>query len=264
MTDKLEPVHHAPGLRLYGHRGKDIGIPAEAVAKMLNAAVEKGTGPEALEKLVDLAERVANREAAHEFADAMAAFQAECPSIKKTEVARVTSKSGGAYSYQYAPLDEIARTVRPILHRLGLSYSWDSSLTHEGAGIRVVCTLQHVNGHKMAASFEAPTESLSHAMSPQQKVTAALTYARRQSLIQVLGLTTTDKDDDAAAEEPGPTITPEQVDVLEELIGQRPAGSRERLLSWMRAQWNVTSLDDVPASQYEWLVGDLKAKIAKQ
>ena len=130
--------------------------------------------------------------------------------IKKTSEAEILDREGGLkYRYKYAELDEIARTVVPILHKFGLSYSWDSSLA-EGI-MTVVCTLRHVNTYETTATFGCPTESKA-GMSEQQKSAGALTFARRQSLIQVLGLTTCDPDNDGGGDTTiGETITdPEQ------------------------------------------------------
>jgi hypothetical protein len=236
-------------------------LPVEAEAQpsaLLHLALTQKMDVGVIERLVALEERIQARNAAHEFAQAMAEFQCECPSIRKTSSATVTTKSGGQYRYAYAELDEIARTVNPILGRLGLSYSWDSAVT--GGNVRVVCTLRHINGHSTTASFEAPAGSLSQAMSKQQEVASALTYGRRQSLVSVLGLTTCDPDADGAEVEDGPveTITPEQVDTLLALLDKRPSGAEARLLAYL----GIDRLDAVPATRFDWLVRDLQAKIA--
>lgn len=231
--------------------------PAVFMPRLFELAVEKGeSGVQALERLVALHERMADRDAAREFAGALAAFQEACPPIQKTSTAKVVTKNGGEYRYQYAELDEIARTVRPILHRHGLSYSWDSKLSEDGTRIRVECFLAHANGHKVSASFESPTAALTSAMSKQQEVAAALTFGRRQSLVQVLGLTTTDPDTDAPAE-PVACVTAEQVEILEDLIDRRPAGARAALLQYL----GVTSMEMIPASRFQWLKDDLEKKI---
>jgi hypothetical protein len=233
---------------------------AAAMSPLLHLAVEKGVSVEALEKLVNLHERMADREAAKEFSAAMARFQERCPPISKTSTAEVATKSGGRYAYRYAELDEIARTVRPHLHKEGLSYRWDSVVSDDGARIRVECHLSHENGHSIKATFSSPTEALTGAMSPQQKVAAALTFGRRQSLIEVLGLTTTDNDNDGGAHgqsEPSAPVTREQVEMLESLFDRRGPGTREKVLRHL----NVETVEQIPASKYEWLRSDLEAKI---
>lgn len=176
-----------------------VAATAGGIENILRIAIEKDVDVGTLERLVALSERISERQAASEFNGALAAFQAECPSIEKTSKASITTKSGGQYEYRYAELDEIAKTTRPILQKYGLSYTWDSEMA--GDKIIVTCTVRHIGGHSQTAKFTTPTESLSTGMSAQQKHASALTYARRQSLIQALGLTTTDADADAVSTE---------------------------------------------------------------
>ena len=96
------------------------------VTDLLRLAVDKDIPAESLEKIVALHERIADRLAAQEFADALAAFQAECPSIIKNATAVVTGRSGGQFSYKFADLDHIAGIVRAPLREHGLSFTWDS------------------------------------------------------------------------------------------------------------------------------------------
>lgn len=253
MTDL--PVERVPETQIIS------ALPHEAMPRLMELAVEKG-GVEALERLVAMNERMMAASAAREFAAAMAAFQEECPPVRKTSTAKVVMKSGGSFSYPYAELDEIARTVRPFLHKHGLSYSWDCKFSEDGSRVRVECVLAHANGHKATASFEAPTAALTDAMSPQQKAAAALTFGRRQTLIEALGLTTCDPDDDGRSE-PEAVITPAQVLELEALIDQRPSGARERLLGWTKIEWGATQLEQIPAARFAWLKADIQAKLDK-
>lgn len=214
-----------------------------SITQLLQLAVEKGTPVEALEKLVDLHERLAQREAAQEFYRALAAFKAECPRIGKSKTAQIATKSGGKYSYTFAPLDETTRIVDPILAKHGLSYGFDSRT--ENGQLTCTCTLRHVNGHSQPASFSLPTENAS-AMSPQQKIAAALTFAMRKSLESALGLTPTEEDTDAIAHEVDPTpVSEDQLTELEDLVTETQADLR-RFLKYM----NVPALDEMPAARY--------------
>lgn len=169
------------------------------ITEMLQLAIEKGVAVEALEKLVGLHERVSDRAARTEFITALADFQRHCPPIAKTAKAKITTKSGTSYSYDFAPLDHVADVVREPLHARGFSFSWDS--VSEGKMLTSTCTLRHVNGHSEKASFTLPVDSAS-AMSEQQKYVAALSFAKRMSLTEVLGITTADKDTDGVNPEP--------------------------------------------------------------
>lgn len=229
-----------------------------SITDLLALAVEKGTPVDALEKLVALHERLSERQAQQDFADAMAAFQAQCPPIKRTSTAQFATRGGGNMGYTFAALDEIAATVNPILTRHGLSYTWDSTVT--GGAITCVCVVRHRNGHSERATITLPTESPS-AMSSQQKVGSALTFARRLSLTQALGLTTTDDDvDGAEVGARSDTITEDQVATLVALAEEvGVTGARwDRYLKHMA----VDAIEALPASRYADAVASLERKRA--
>lgn len=214
------------------------------IGDILHLAVEKGMDPAGLEKLFALYERDADRKAAQEFAEAKAAFQSQVPPIRKTSEAKVLSqRTGSAHTYRYAELDEIARTVRDPLTKNGLSYSWDSHLSDKGNMV-CTCTVRHVNGHKETASFECSTDTPA-SMTAQQKHAAALTYARRQSLIQALGLTTCDPDNDGADLEPSETVSAEQAANMEVAV-EGVGGDKAKFLKCFK----VERFSDIPLSRY--------------
>ena len=215
---------------------------AGQVSDLFRLAIDKGISVEGLEKLVMLHERIADRSAGQEFAEALAGFQNDCPSISKESRAEITPRSGIKYGYNYAELDRIVEVVRPILHKYGLAFSWDSGV--EGPTLSCVCTLRHINGHKEKATFACPTESRA-GMSVQQAHAGALTFARRQALVQVLGLTTCEPDSDGATV--GPTISEKQVADLEALISEVGA-NKTKYLKLLK----VANLDKILASDYKF------------
>jgi len=56
-------------------------------------------------------------------AKALVAAQAEFPPIERSKDVRVQTKTGGSYSFSYAPLDAILNSVRPVLTKHGLAVS---------------------------------------------------------------------------------------------------------------------------------------------
>lgn len=221
---------------------------------LLHEAVVRGASVEQLKELVGLHERIEERQARKAYFDAMAKFQAKCPPIKKSSVAKFNTRGGGEMSYTFAALDEIANTVNPILTECGLSYTWDSKV--EGGTITCVCTVRHVLGHHESATIQLPTDSAS-AMSSQQKVGAALTFARRLSLTQALGLTTTDDDTDGR-DTSGGKITEEQVHQLVALANEVKADV-PRFLRYC----GVDAIDKIPANRYDDAVALLERKRPK-
>lgn len=246
----LATAAHSPNTGRAPALASDFGV--QGMKDLLHFAIERGTPVEQLEKLVDLADRMDRRQASRDFSAAMAAFQAECPAIKKGRTASIATKGGGKYQYIYADLDEIVHVVRPILTKHGLSFRFNTK--HDGKLLSVECIVSHVNGHSEMATFTLPIDNPS-AMSDQQKVGAAAMYAKRQSLSAALGITTTDQDvDGAAIEGADPTkITEDQVTALRDLIDETGA-SLDRFLDYMGAE----KLEDLRAGEYQRAVNTLK------
>ncbi len=210
----------------------DERAPMPDVPSLVRLAIDKGVDVEVLERLVALQERVTDRNARIEFFGALKAFQDNCPELHKSKTAQIATRSGSNYSYTYAPLDVIAKTVRPHLHTEGLSYSWTTEPGDNVNVLNVVCVLRHVDGHEERATFPVPTDT-SAAMSAAQKSGAALTYGQRMSLVSVLGLTATD-DIDGDESNQG-YVSSGQVEELNELITASKADP-DKFLSFMGAE----------------------------
>lgn len=204
---------------------------------------------EIMERLVGLKERMEDRQAAADFISAMSEFQSECPEIPKSSKVSIKTNSGINYSYSYAQIDEIARIVRPVLHKHGFSYSWDSSVTNDK--VTATCKLSHRNGHFETAKFEAPIDSAAK-MNVTQRNAAALTYAKRQSLVQVLGVTTCDQDTDAQSAD---TITDQQAADLQAKM-EEVGANKDRFLKYMK----VEQLSDIRACDFGAAVNALESK----
>ncbi len=217
----------------------------QPMAQLLELAINKEVSADTLERLVALNERVMEKAAATEFFEAVNAFQSVCPSIRKNAKAH--------HNTTYASLDFIAIQIRPFLKRHGLTYGWDSELvapnaeTGAGAIIKTTCTLRHISGHSETASFACPEDN-SGSKSGAQATASALTYGKRQSLVQVLGLTTTDYDDDGAPPEERTVekISESQAADLRSLMDEAKA-DEARFLKFFK----VGSVDDLPKSELQ-------------
>lgn len=228
-----------PELELGGKLARqEPATPARVVGpsatQLLQTAVERGTPVEQLKELVQLHEHMEKRQALKEYFDALAAFQAEAPLIGQSHTAKIATRGGGSYSYTYAPLDEIMRTIRPLLTKHGLSSRWDTVV--EKGSITIRCVVSHVGGHSETSSVTLPIDNPS-AMSEQQKVGAAFTFGRRLSLTAALGLVTTDEDRDTAAAFDPTVLSADQLIAIEDLIAEKKLeGSKlQRFLDYMEA-----------------------------
>ena len=217
---------------------------------MLASALDRGHDVTKLERLFDLAERHEANEARKQFAAALSDFQAECPPIVESKLATVTMSSGGAYTYSYADLDIIMKTIRPLLGRFGLSVRYDAETSDDGKRIRSTCHVMHRGGHQETTTFVVPVDEAMK-VNDSQKMGSANSYACRYNVVNALGLTTGEDDDGGSLHgqaSPARQTVPEapRADDVDEFF---PIGKHKG------KPW-----DQVPLDYLEWVVANLTDK----
>lgn len=180
---------------------------------LIAKAIEKDVDVGILERLVELAKDVRRVTAREAFFEAMADFKRKCPRITKDATANT-----GRYSYKYATLDSILDTVEPILTDQGLTVSWRQK--HEGQAVHASCVITHRLGHQEESGFIAMPFDAAGQMNPAQRVGSAATYAKRYSLLAVLGIAPEDDDDARGSDERPPRGTSEAAPVRTESTSQ--------------------------------------------
>jgi hypothetical protein len=163
-------------------------LPVEA---LIAKAIEHNISVESLEKLLGMRERLKAEAAREAFIDAMAAFQAECPTIPKSKVA-----GSGSYSYRYAPLEAIVEATSKLRARHGFSYRFDTRFEDSPPAQVVLCIVSHREGHAESSEFRSPIDAGAR-MNVMQQSASALTYAKRYAFINAFGIVTGDEDNDA-------------------------------------------------------------------
>lgn len=133
---------------------------------------------------------VRSSESIASLAKALAAAQAEMPNAPKQTKGQV----GNAVRY-YSDLATVTDVVRPILAKHQLAYVQLPAGGGNGT-VSVATRLVHESGEWIEATLSMPTGG-----NGAQGVGSAITYARRYSLMAVLGLAPED-DDGAAASTP--------------------------------------------------------------
>ena len=167
-------------------------VQTNEISDFINKAIEKGLPVETMERLFALRKEFKAEQAKESFVLALATFQGECPVIKKTK--KVLNKDGRTIRYMYAPMDSVIQQIKKSLSENGLSYTWDS--VREEEHIKVVCKLIHIHGHSEKSTFDIPIVKSEYMSSPQSYATAQ-SYAKRYTLLNVLGIGTADEDTDA-------------------------------------------------------------------
>lgn len=179
------------------------------VNALMMAALEKGEGAvAALEKLVELEERVAKREAERMFGEQFARFRAALPPIPRTTPG--AERSGTRI--MYADLETIQEIVDPLLAAHGFVYRFTTEPSKDGQWLIIECVLHHEAGHSERSSMPVPMTSIPKA-SQAQNATGTRTYGKRIALSDVLGISTTD-DLDGAGPDAASKIDAETVEQL--------------------------------------------------
>jgi len=176
--------------------GAIAGINVEG---LLEKAVDAKAAVEVLERLMVMRRELQAEAARSAFDRSLAAFQAECPVIVKSQV--VHQKNSTAVRYRFAPLDVIVSQVKGLLEKHGLSHTETAIVDKDW--VTAVCTVKHCLGHSEKSEFKVPIDPEAY-MNAAQKFASALTFAKRYAFCNALGILTGDSDDDSitSGEEP--------------------------------------------------------------
>lgn len=144
-----------------------------------------------IEKMLDMQERIMNKQAEMQFNVDFASMSSELPPVLKTKK---------AYTGKYAPIEDINSTIRPTLDKYGFAVSF--SVKQDDAMVTATCELRHKSGHKIDTSVKIPHDKSGKNMNMAQAVGSAITYAKRYALCAILNISLEDVDDDAQSTQP--------------------------------------------------------------
>lgn len=138
---------------------------------------------------------------------ALAAASAEFSPIERTKSVRVSPRQGPAYTYQYAPLEDVIAATRPALakHGLVLIQPFASAANTEERELSVLSILAHSSGAmiRSVVSFVPDIITPAHDNYPEKvrqmrdpELGSKVTYLRRYAYQALLGITSEDSEDD--------------------------------------------------------------------
>lgn len=160
---------------------------------LIQQALNNGIKPADIKELFDLQVRYEQRRAEEAYADAITAFQAECPAIHKSK--NVEGK------YNYAPLDKIMQAVLPVLRKYKIVVTFD---TAEDAGTMHVTCRTRVGVVEKVTTVALPVPPANKLTNATQASVGAITYGKRTALVAALNIICTDEDVDGFVEQPAP------------------------------------------------------------
>ena len=150
---------------------------------------------EKLERMLDMQERILDKQSAQQFQFDLAAMQAELPEIEqKGEI-----KFKGIVQSRFARFEDINRAVLPILQKYGFSFTFETQQANNY--VNVIGVLRHKSGHKESTQLQIPLDT-SGSKNAVQAVGSSVSYGKRYVMSALLNITTTHDDDDGQAAVP--------------------------------------------------------------
>lgn len=147
----------------------------ERVASDPNSDIAK------LEKMLDMQERVLDRNAAQSFTADMAMMQGEMPRVFKLAQGHNTA---------YARLEDINDAVRPVLQRFGFAVTFNIDQP-DPKMVKVTAILSHREGHKQESALTLPCDT-SGSKNAVQAVGSTVSYGKRYTMCALLNISTGD------------------------------------------------------------------------
>lgn len=203
---------------------------------MIQQAIASGADPAYLRELLQVREQWEAGEARKLYSQAIAEFQSRCPIIEKADK---------AHNKQYAAMDRIWRTIRPLLDETGLSVVWTANTVTE-YGLRIEGEIRHKAGHAVPISYDLPMPDKVTGQNAAQQMGSATTYAKRYALCSALGIVTGEDDDGLAAGTQ--YVTKEQADELVAILDTLEF--RRDALEAMLEYAGCDTIADIPADKF--------------
>lgn len=226
--------------------------PEPSVALMLKSALDQGItkdNADALGKMMELYERMQDRDAERQFNAAFAKLQSELPPIVATSIIPNRGK--------YERFEDVMRQIQPTLTANGFAVSFSQGFTEN----RIVetCHLRHVAGHSQANSFGVRLGG--RADSETQADCKAATTAKRNALLNALNIVIRQdvfqNEDDPHND--GETITQAEADELRDWV-EETGSDKAKFLHFAQA----AKFEDITTGRLEELRDFLRRKGARK
>ncbi len=183
---------------------------ADALAPDLLALVERIiSDPNAdvtkLEKLLDVNERILDRNAKAAFDEAFSRMWPELPEID--EKGSIKNKDGSVKS-RYAKYEDIQSAVRPVLAKFGFALRHRTEFPADKPNIIRIVGILSGYGHAETSSFEAPPDKNDYRTAIQDQG-STVSYGKRYTTEDLLNIITRGRDNDGQG---GKAPTPDGYD----------------------------------------------------
>ncbi|MQX90280.1 ERF family protein [Sinorhizobium meliloti] len=207
------------------------------------AAMNPNVDIDKMERLLQMQERIMERQAKASYMAALAEMQPDLPEIPEN--------GKGHGNIKYALWEDINELIKPVLGEHGFSLSFRTG--QADGKIIVTGVLSHRDGHSEETTMHLPTDT-SGSKNAVQAVGSSTSYGKRYTAQALLNLTSRGDDDDG--EKAGiKAITAEQRSELQTLI-ETAGGDVPTFCKWAQ----IDSLAALPADRFAKAKQALEAK----
>lgn len=233
------------------HEENALTLPKDqqlSVENLISLAIKKDASIDTIERIFNLRDKMKSEWAKKQFDESMAAFQSECPVIKKTKAVNNKPEKGGGLRYKFAPLDSIVMQVKELLRKHGFTYTTDAQVNE--SRVTAVCKVTHTAGHSETSQFTIPIDPDAF-MTGAQKFAAALTFAKRYAFCNAFGILTGDEDDDAVSA--GDAMHDKRIQYINQCIKKK---DRKGLVAAREQVMASTEMNNQEKMKYAGLIND--------
>jgi len=241
------------------HEPANLPAPVSESAAIIQvierAAMNPNVDIDKMERLLQMQERIMERQSKAAYASALAEMQPNIPvitergkiEVKDKESKRVIQSTG------YALWEDINEAIKPVLAAHGFALSFRTGMTAEGK-ITVTGILSHREGHQEETIMVLPHDSTG-SKNAVQAVGSSTSYGKRYTASALLNITSRGEDDDANKGGAAPTLSEDQVAEIRELIDS----TNSDIAKFCR-YLKVSSIPEIPADKFKAAVAALSAK----
>lgn len=234
--------------------------PVEQAANIIQVIERAATNPDVdvgkMQQLLDMQERILDRNAKVAYTQALAAMADELPVV--AERGHIKDRHGKIQS-TYAKWEDINEAIKPILSKHGFHLSFRTGRAEDGS-MAVTGVLSHREGHAEETTIYLPADQ-SGSKNEVQAVGSSASYGKRYTAAALLNLTTCGEDDDGQAAGAGPTISEDQAADLRSII-EEVGADEKKFLSYLAktGKVKIDSIEAIPAKMHKDAVAALEAK----
>lgn len=235
-----------------GNQVATISESADFVAMLERVAMNPDVDVAKMSALLDIKERVLNKQAEAEFNSAMNEVQAAIGHV-------VVDASNPQTRSKYASYEALDGALRPVYTSHGFSLSFDNGDAPIPETVRVLCYVAHRGGFTKTYRKDVPADGKGakggDVMTKTHASGAADSYGRRYLLRGIFNIATGEGDDDGNGVKTLPRVSAEQASNLQALIDEVKA-NKGAFLKYFKAD----SLEAIPSQAYSDAVKMLEAK----